>query len=216
MIAGSSGFIGGLLLQRLVASEQVLAISCLIRRDTMADQSDHTKLRAVVTDFAIAPPNLEITYDAVFLCLGPTRTRAGSAEAFHRIEHDYAVTAARWAAERGTRFCAYVSSVGASVSSSSFYLRTKGETERDLATLGFAALHLYRPSFLTGRPHFNWRERTGAAACRAIYALGLGPKSGDLMPIAGAAVADAMVRALSDGTTGARVHHYTDMMTKAT
>ncbi len=45
-----------------------------------------------------------------------------------------------------------VSSLGANPSSRIFYLRVKGETERDISALGFDSLTIARPSLLLGGP----------------------------------------------------------------
>jgi len=62
---------------------------------------------------------------------------AGSREAFRRVDHDYAVEAARLAHAAGTRRLAIVSAIGAHPGSRVFYTRGKGETERDVAGLGY-------------------------------------------------------------------------------
>lgn len=207
LLAGGSGFIGGLLLERLLGDPGVARIACLARRPLAAAQG---KARSVITDFAAPPADLDGAYEAVFLCLGPTARKAGSPAEFHRIEHDCAVVAARWARNRGARTCAYVSSVGADPRSRNFYLRTKGATEASLAGLGFAALHCFRPSFLTGRPEFNWRERAGAVLGTIYYALP--PRTGVFKPIAGTAVAAAMAATLRDSRQGVHVYHYNDIV----
>jgi uncharacterized protein YbjT (DUF2867 family) len=205
LIAGASGFIGGLVVERLASTEHGAA-TCLVRRAMQLDA------RTLVTDFSEPPAALDAAYDAVFLCLGTTPSRAGGKAEFHRVEHDLAVTVARWAAERGAHSCAYVSSLGADLKSASLYLRTKAETERSLAAIGFDALHLFRPSFLTGRVPPLRSERIGALLCRALAASGLGPKSGALTPIAGAVVADAMLATLDFGGRGTQIYHYADML----
>jgi uncharacterized protein YbjT (DUF2867 family) len=210
LIAGSSGFIGGLLLRRVLAEPGVARVACLVRRPLGAAAG---KARSVVTDFSAPPEDLDDAYHAVFLCLGPTAKRAGSPAEFHRVEHDLTVTVARWAAERGAYLCAYVSSVGADPRSRNFYLRTKGETEASLAAIGFTALHCFRPSFLTGRPEFNWRERAGAFASNVFYKLP--PRSGIFKPIAGMSVANALAACLGDRRSGVHVHHYGEIVAAA-
>ena len=85
------------------------------------------------------------------------------------------LAACRLAREAGTPTCAYVSSLGADAGSSGLYLRVKGETERDLAALGFASLTCLRPSLLDGGPRPD--TRPGEAA-----ALLLGRSLGPLIP----------------------------------
>ena len=84
---------------------------------------------------AVSAPNLrEIAFgeqlpaiDTAFCCLGTTIKKAGSKEAFRRIDFDAVVDFAKAArARRAQRGFAVVSSVGASPSSSNFYLRVKG------------------------------------------------------------------------------------------
>jgi uncharacterized protein YbjT (DUF2867 family) len=43
-----------------------------------------------------------------------------------------------------------VSSLGANANSSVFYTKLKGEVERDLKSIPFKAIHIYRPSLLDG------------------------------------------------------------------
>jgi uncharacterized protein YbjT (DUF2867 family) len=52
--------------------------------------------------------------------------------------------------QRGAETFALVSAIGASVTSSFFYPRTKGEIERDLELEGFRSLTILRPSIIGG------------------------------------------------------------------
>ena len=67
----------------------------------------------------------------------------------HR-DHDYPLAVATLARRHGTAAFALVSSVGAAAAARTFYLRTKGETERDLAALHFPSLTILRPSLIGG------------------------------------------------------------------
>jgi uncharacterized protein YbjT (DUF2867 family) len=46
-----------------------------------------------------------------------------------------------------------VSSIGANPYSGTFYIRLKGETERDISALNFYSSFMYEPSMLTGREY---------------------------------------------------------------
>jgi len=211
LLAGGSGLVGGLVLQRLIASAGVERVSALGRTARSQRTGPAAKVSDLVTDYVEPPSALEPHYDAVLLCLGTTAKRAGSAEAFRRIDHDFAVRVAQWGRARGAKLCGFVSSVGADAKSPSLYLRTKGETENDLAGRAFQSLQVFRPSFLKGRPTFNWRERYGAAVCETMYWIGLGPKSGALRPVAAESVADAMAGCLAREDDGVRIWHYRDI-----
>ena len=52
--------------------------------------------------------------------------------------------------QAGTQNFALVSAIGASVESSFFYARVKGELERDVREIGFRSLTILRPSIIEG------------------------------------------------------------------
>ncbi len=61
-----------------------------------------------------------------------------------------------------------MSSVGANPQSRNFYLRTKGEMEAALATVGFPALDIFQPGVLLG-----WRKQTRPLELAASLAMPL-------------------------------------------
>ena len=114
--------------------------------------------------------------DRVYCALGTTMRQAGSQEAFRQVDYGYVLALARWARAQGATDFRLVSSVGAAPSSSNFYLRVKGETERDLATLGFTSLQIFRPGVLLGeRKESRAGESIGRAFSLAFGPLLLGP-----------------------------------------
>src|SRR5262249_44204202 len=136
---------------------------------------------------------------------------AGSQEAFRRVDYGYPEALAAWATRRGAVQFAVVSSVGADPSSGNFYLRVKGEMERDLTALGFPSLHIFRPSLLVGeRAESRPGERIATAMSKVIgWALIGGLRK--YRPIAAAGVAAAMVAACRQGTPGEHVYHYDEI-----
>jgi len=76
---------------------------------------------------------------------------------------------ARFARSAGVTTYALVSSLGANAKFRTFYLRTKGETERDLAGAGFASLTVVRPSLIGGeRDERRWGEALGLQLFTAL------------------------------------------------
>ena len=88
--------------------------------------------------------------NVVFCALGTTLKKAGSKQAFYKIDHDLIVDAGIWAKAHGVSQFHLISSQNANTDSSYFYLRTKGETEKDLTALDFPSLTTYRPTLLYG------------------------------------------------------------------
>ena len=103
-------------------------------------------------------PNLELLLpkvtgwepNAVICATGTTIKKAGSKEAFRSVDHDLPLSFARLAHQAGTQNFALVSAIGASVDSSFFYARVKGELERDVREIGFRSLTIVRPSIIEG------------------------------------------------------------------
>lgn len=159
MVAGGTGLVGQALVRRLLADPEVERIVSLMRRPGM---SMHAKLVPVPAEFARPALPAGFRPDAAFCALGTTIRKAGGRDAFRAVDHDAVLDFARAAKAAGARSFVVVSSVGADATSPNFYLRVKGEMERDLAALGFEALHVMRPSLLLGkRAELRPAERLG-------------------------------------------------------
>ena len=149
LILGSTGLVGRQLLAQALAHAEVARVIAPTRRPLPS----HAKLINPIVDFDTLPADAPWwRADAALCALGTTMRQAGSQAAFRRVDHDYVLTAARLTHDAGTPVFVLNSSVGASPAAGSFYLRVKGETERDLGDLGFDSLTLVRPSLLDGGP----------------------------------------------------------------
>lgn len=191
---------GGQLLTLLLDAPEYDRVVSIGRR---ALDMEHPKLVQVVADFTALDKLAEpLAGDDAFCCLGTTRKKAGSKEAFRAVDQG-AVLAYAWAARRGgARRFFVVSSVGADAGSRAFYTRVKGETEDALRVLGFATLGIFRPSLLLGpRTEYRFGERLGALIAALFDPLLLG-RLRKYRAIRTAVVARAMLRC-SFGT-GAR------------
>ena len=86
-----------------------------------------------VVDFDRLPQDADWwAVDAVVCTLGTTARKAGSPAAFYRVDHDHPLEVAYLARRHGAQAYALNSALGADAASRVFYLRTKGEIERDL------------------------------------------------------------------------------------
>jgi uncharacterized protein YbjT (DUF2867 family) len=146
----------------------------------------------------------------VFIALGTTLRRAGSREAFRRVDLDYVQASALAARDGGVAHLLAVSSLGASATGSTFYLRVKGEAEEALTGMGFPALSLMRPALLLGaRDEVRRGERVSAVLLRGLRPLLRGALQ-RYRPIPARVVARAMVRVSCDPPSGVAVfesHH---------
>ena len=89
---------------------------------------------------------------AVISALGTTWKKAGKDEAaFRAVDQELVLAVARAAKAHGVERFVSVSSAGADPHAKAFYLKVKGETDRDLARIGFGRLDVLRPGLLRGQ-----------------------------------------------------------------
>jgi uncharacterized protein YbjT (DUF2867 family) len=158
VLLGASGLVGGYCLQTLLADPACERIILLTRRELVAVR--HPRLMQRIVNFDALTLADFASAEVVYCALGTTMRKAGSKEAFRRVDVDYQLAAAKLGRQAGARQFVLVSAVGADAASNNFYLRTKGELEQEIGELGFAGLHIFRPSLLLGkREEFRLGER---------------------------------------------------------
>lgn len=90
--------------------------------------------------------------NAVICALGTTWKTAGQDEAaFRAVDQELVLAVGRAAKAHGVERFVSVSAVGADPHSKVFYLKVKGETDRELARIGLGRLDVLRPGLLLGR-----------------------------------------------------------------
>ncbi|MRR22288.1 oxidoreductase, partial [bacterium] len=148
--------------------------------------------------------------DAVFCAVGTTRKKVkGDMDAYRKVDLDIPVNAARYCRDAGCSHYSLVSSVGASASSSNFYLKFKGEAEEAAAGMGLPSVSVFRPSMLMGKRHeFRLAEEIAKIFTSPLSFL----FPAKYRPILGAEVAKAMIAAAKRKEQGFRVYHYKEMM----
>jgi len=116
----------------------------------------------IILDFGKMDQHFEALKASVFICcLGSTIKKAGSKEAFYKVDHDYVMTFARLAEKAQAQKLLIISAMGADAKSRFFYNRVKGEMERDLRSLQIPQIEIFRPSLILG-------ERKEARAGEAL------------------------------------------------
>lgn len=192
LVAGATGLIGRRLVRLLIESDDYDRVHLLVRRPTGITDD---RLVEHAIDFDKLPDAGEDvgSVDHAFCALGTTIRTAGSREAFRRVDHDYVVAFAKLARDLGAQQFAVVSSLGADPDTRSFYLRVKGETERDLEALGLPRLVILRPSLLTGdRDEFRPGEKVSQLLLGITSPLLVG-RLGRIRPVSDEQVARAML-----------------------
>ena len=149
LIIGASGQVGQAMLQLALQDPDILKVVAPSRRPL----PPHAKLENPIVDFDNLPEGASWwKVDCALCALGTTLRQAKSKLGFYKVDHDYILATAKLAHQAGTPAFCLVSSLGANLSSRIFYLRVKGETERDISALGFDSLTIVRPSLLIAGP----------------------------------------------------------------
>jgi uncharacterized protein YbjT (DUF2867 family) len=154
IIVGATGQIGQEMLQVALQHPEISRVVAPTRRPLPS----HAKLENPVVNFDTLPEDAPWWKGDFALCaLGTTLRQAKSRTGFYRVDHDYTLTVAGLTHRAGTPTFGLVSSLGANPLSRVFYLKVKGEIERDLTALGFASLTIARPSLLIAGPRSSGR-----------------------------------------------------------
>ncbi|QZE15797.1 NAD(P)H-binding protein [Halosquirtibacter laminarini] len=143
ILFGSTGAIGSALKECLLKQE--LDLTAFVRKATNSSPNEH--FEEVVVNFDQLE-SIQRNANAVFIALGTTIKKAGSADAFKAVDRDLVIRIALWAKSQGIPEIHLVSSIGTSANAKGLYLQTKYEVENAIETLGFDTIHIYRPSLL--------------------------------------------------------------------
>ncbi len=219
VLLGASGLTGSYCLRGLVGVREYSRVVLLVRKklsfdETAAGESGtHAdKVEQIAMDLGEMTAGNFTGVNDVFCALGTTIAKAGSQAAFRAVDYELAMRAARAAKEAGVEQFLLVSSVGADPGSSNFYLRTKGELERDLASLKFTALHIFRPGLLLGqRQEFRLPEAFAQRIGPLLNPLMMGPLR-KYRSVRAKTVGDAMVAAALRGGSGIFTYHYDEIV----
>jgi uncharacterized protein YbjT (DUF2867 family) len=148
LILGATGLVGRSALAQALAQPTVTQVIAPTRK---ALTTQNKLINPVAPKLELLLPEVASWGPSAAICAtGTTIKRAGSKEAFRSVDHDLPLSFARLAHQAGTQNFALVSAIGASVDSSFFYARVKGELERDVHEIGFRSLTILRPSIIEG------------------------------------------------------------------
>jgi uncharacterized protein YbjT (DUF2867 family) len=205
LVAGTTGFVGGLLLDALLGAPEYSRVYAITRRPTTRE---HLRLANRIVRFERIEADLKgLAAQDAFCCLGTTISAAGSEAEFRKVDVDAVMAFARAAKNAGVQRFVVVTSAGANPAAKNFYLRVKGEVEALLAGAGFQSLDIIQPGLLLGwRSQMRPLEMLG----RLVMPIGnlfLVGEREQLRGIAAAKVALAMLGAARSGRRG--VYRYT-------
>lgn len=199
LVLGATGLIGDQLTHQLIESSWYDKVKVLVRTPL---NWQHPHLQEVPFDFE-RPNGLIAQADDIFCCLGTTMKKAGSKEAFKRVDYHYPINIAQLGLANGASQFAIVTAMGADPESSFFYNRVKGEVERDLMAMNFPTLLIFRPSLLLGNRSEN---RLGERLAEGVMQLLSPVIPAKYKGIEASKVASAMLTTAQQRLTGRHVY----------
>ncbi len=195
IIAGATGLTGSHLRELLQNNPYYEKVKILVRKPL---DVFHEKLEQVVFDYEHPDKEL-IKGDHVYCCLGTTIKKAGSKEAFRKVDFDYPLQLAEWSITNGASRYALVSAMGASRNSFFFYNQVKGDVEEQLKKFPFESIFIMRPSMILGiRDEFRFGEEMGKLLMKPMQPLF--PKN--LKSIHASQIAHCMMEKMTGEETG--------------
>ena len=192
LLFGSSGLVGGQILNRLINDVNYSKIKIFVRSEP---EIQSNKLEIIKTDFN----DLEnfkdyIKGDDCFFCIGTTKQNSPNKNEYQKVELEIPKKIAQIARANSVKSFIFVSSIYANPNSSGDYVKFKGLVEEELKKLNFSNLGILRPSFLMGdRKENRVGEKIGVLTFRLLSPLLLGPLK-KMRPINSEKVAKAMIK----------------------
>lgn len=190
LVFGATGLIGEYLVNELLGSSAWKEV-VVAGRSVLPIQ--HAKLKQVSVDFSNFDKHPELFHvDAVFSCLGTTKAKAGSKDAFREVDFNYNYQIAKLAAAARVPRFLLVSAYGADTGSAFFYSQVKGQLEEAVSDLPFDKITLMQPSLLLGaREEFRLAEQSFGSIANYLKPLWRNLR-GPWWPVEAQAVAKAM------------------------
>ena len=196
LLFGSSGLVGGHLLNQLIKDNKYSKIKLFVRTDP---EISDPKVEVIKTNFnSLENHKEDIKGDNCFFCIGTTKQNSPDKGKYKKVELDIPKEIAQIAKSNLVNSFIFVSALYANPKSSGDYVRFKGLVEEELKEINFPKLVILRPSFLMGdRKEKRAGEKIGIFVFKLLSPLLLGPLK-KMRPIHSETVAKAMIAVIQN------------------
>ena len=191
LLFGSSGLVGGYLLNQLIKDNKYFKIKLFVRTDP---EISDPRVEIVKINFNNLQNHKEdLRGDDCFFCIGTTKKNSPDKDDYKRVELEIPKVIAKITKSNLVNSFIFVSTLYANPKSLGEYTRFKGLVEEELKRLNFPKLGIMRPSFLIGdRKEKRASEKIGIFVFKLLSPLLLGPLK-KMKPIHSETVARAMI-----------------------
>lgn len=206
---GPTGLIGNEILKLLENDSDFEKINVVSRRPV---ELKSRKSSLNIIDFKDFNSYLDVIdgSDIVLAAIGTTQSKVGfNKKKYREIDFDIISNAVKACKEKNVKHFSFVSSAGADINNKSFYLKLKGEIEKEVESKQLNSSTVYRPSLLLGNRKEN---RFGEKVAQILIPLISFLFPDNYKPIKAIDVAKAMVTESKKIEPGFKIYHYRDIL----
>jgi len=206
---GPTGLIGNEILKLLENDSDFEKINVVSRRPV---ELKSRKSSLNIIDFKDFKSYLDVIdgSDIVLAAIGTTQSKVGfNKKKYREIDFDIISNAVKACKEKNVKHFSFVSSAGADINNKSFYLKLKGEIEKEVESKQLKSSTVYRPSLLLGNRKEN---RFGEKVAQILIPLISFLFPDNYKPIKASDVAKAMVTESKKIEPGFKIYHYRDIL----
>ena len=206
---GPTGLIGNEILKLLENDSDFEKINVVSRRPV---ELKSKKSNLNIIDFKDFNSYLNVIdgSDVVLAAIGTTQSKVGfNKKKYREIDFDIISNTVKACKEKNVKHFSFVSSAGADINNKSFYLKLKGEIEKEVESQQLNSSTVYRPSLLLGNRKEN---RFGEKIAQIIIPLISFLFPDNYKPIKALNVAKAMVNESKNYGSGFKIYHYRDIL----
>ena len=206
---GPTGLIGNEILKLLENDSDFEKINVVSRRPV---ELKSKKSNLNIIDFKDFNSYLDVIdgSDIVLAAIGTTQSKVGfNKKKYREIDFDIISNAVKACKEKNVKHFSFVSSAGADINNKSFYLKLKGEIEKEVESKQLNSSTVYRPSLLLGNRKEN---RFGEKVAQILIPLISFLFPDNYKPIKAIDVAKAMVTESKKIEPGFKIYHYRDIL----
>ena len=206
---GPTGLIGNEILKLLENDSDFEKINVVSRRPV---ELKSRKSSLNIIDFKDFNSYLDVIdgSDVVLAAIGTTQSKVGfNKKKYREIDFDIISNAVKACKEKNVKHFSFVSSAGADINNKSFYLKLKGEIEKEVESQQLKSSTVYRPSLLLGDRKEN---RFGEKLAQILIPLISFLFPDNYKPIKAFDVAKAMVTESKKIKSGFKIYHYKDIL----
>ena len=206
---GATGLIGNEILKLLENDSDFEKINVVSRRPL---ELKSKKSNLNIIDFKDFNSYLNVIdgSDVVLAAIGTTQSKVGfNKKKYREIDFDIISNTVKACKEKNVKHFSFVSSAGADINNKSFYLKLKGEIEKEVESKQLNSSTVYRPSLLLGNRKEN---RFGEKVAQILIPLISFLFPDNYKPIKAIDVAKAMVTESKKIEPGFKIYHYSDIL----